>query len=343
MTISASRMRTSLTLISILVVVAPPPAAPNVTQEKINSPSQAVAAQAAATKAQDARRRRTLNVTVTDGKGGFATRLGREDFAVYDRGAPQQIVSFRAADEPLSVGILLDASGSMNSARGSKKRRAALLGDAVSKFVGRGRAGNEYFVVGFNQSPQMILEQTRDPEAVVRAADALSNLKTKGQTALYDACYLAIDKLSYGTHPRRSLLIVTDGQDNASRYKFTELRRLLMEQDVMVYAIGITGGVDDTALDVAGRAILEELAEVSGGLALFPENEKAFIDAAEHIALELRLQYSVVVEFAPSEKRDGWRELAVKVTPAVDKESKKKTKLYARTRKGFYDTPPGPR
>lgn len=290
---------------------------------------------------REAPRRRTLHVTVTDGQGRFAGGLGREAFAVYDRGAPLSIVSVGEPDAPVSVGIVVDASGSMRQTlRGKGSKGESAVRAAVSEFLGRGNAGNEYFVIGFNESPQLILDRTREHAPVLSALDALSARKPRGESALYDACRLALDKVSYGAHPKRALLVISDGLDNASRYKFKELRRALMEQDVTVYALGVVDMFSDySALNPAGRAILDELADVSGGLALFPSDDKEVRLAAGRIAVELRWQYPVGVEFAPSARKDGWHELEVKVAASADPVTKKSVKLHARTRRGFYEAP----
>lgn len=287
--------------------------------------------------------RRTLHVTVMDKQGRFAGGLEREAFTVYDRGKPRPVVSLEASDAPVSIGIVIDSSASMKSRLKRKDSQGlSRLGKAVAAFLEKGRAENEYFVIGFNQSPQLILDRTRDRAAVLGALDALTSDTAQGRTALYDSCVLALDKVSYGAHARRAVLLISDGVDTASRYTFADLRRRLMEQDVTLYAIGVTEGPYDLSmLDVVGRAILEELAGVSGGRVAVPEDDKQLVFAAENLAVELRWQYALGVEFAPSTKKDGWHEVEVKVASQPDRVKKKSVKLYARTRRGFYDSPRG--
>src|SRR5947208_2280802 len=117
-------------------------------------------------------------------------------------------------------------------------------------------------------------------------------LTTKNKTALYEACYLGVERVPRGTHPKRALLLISDGQDNNSRYTFNELRRVLKESDVVLYAIGILSNGDvGSGLGAEGQAILDELAAVSGGKAFYPRSAPEMDDIFEQIALELRHQY----------------------------------------------------
>jgi Ca-activated chloride channel family protein len=177
----------------------------------------------------------TFNVTVTDIYGRFVSGLSKNAFSIFDEKLPQEISHFSDEDSPVSVGILFDVSGSMS---GDKVRRAR---DALSHFIQTSHDRDEYFLIGFNSRAQLLMDRTRDGQSVL---DKLMFVQTKNNTALYDACYLGVERVQRGTHPKRALLLISDGQDNNSRYTFNELRRVLKESDVVLYAIGILGGSD---------------------------------------------------------------------------------------------------
>ena len=277
----------------------------------------------------------TLTVTVTDEKGRHLTGLSPESFTLLDGGRPREIVSFAGGDVPATVGVLLDASGSMLGGNRSARVREALLR------LLRERGGeDEFFLIAFNQSPQLLLGRTSDAGAVLAALDRYAAAEPKGQTALYDALYLALNQAERGRHRKRAVLLVTDGQDNMSRYKFEEVRRMLRESDVIVYAVGIVSPYDDSALDYGGRAVLEELAGLSGGRAYFPSTVKELEAAMEHLAAELRSQYMIgFVPAADAAKKDGWHGVRLKLGELRDARGKK-IKAVLRARAGFYDVPP---
>lgn len=307
--------------------------------------SSAVGGRAAAAQgpSEDSPPPRTLSVAVTDEKGNFIEGLRREDFAVFDGKRRQELVSFGDTNEPHTVGILLDSSGSMfspesNTLREKARRKYAMLAavkEAVSYFLSNSHPGNEYFLVAFNQSPQVLVESTTAVEDILSAVDRLAQGELKGQTALYDALYLALDKSARGRHSGRALLLFSDGQDNMSKYRFTEVRRALRESDTTLYAVGF---VDEFYDGLGGKEILEALTEASGGRALFPRNQKELSGAAAYFALEMRSRYKLGLAPGPSERKDGWHELKIKLADRLDPQGKK-IKLRLRAREGFYGTP----
>lgn len=266
----------------------------------------------------------TLTVTVTDTYGRFVTGLNQNAFQILDDKTPQQITFFSDEDAPVSLGVVFDVSGSMGGDKIAKAR------EAIAKFIDTSHSRDEYFLIGFNNRAQLLLDHTRDSDALL---DKLTFIQTKGQTALYDATYLGVERVSRGAHPKRAILLVSDGQDNSSRYTFTELRRLLKESDVIIYAVGIVDGHDDSALGYTGRAILEELAGVSGGKAFFPSTSAEMNDTFERIALELRTQYSI--GYRPTNfANDGkWHKLKIKVQPP-----RGFPRLFVRGREGYFAT-----
>jgi Ca-activated chloride channel family protein len=264
----------------------------------------------------------TLTVTVTDTYGRFVTGLGKNAFTIFDDKTQQEISFFSDEDAPVSLGVVFDVSGSMG---GDKIMRAR---EALSKFVDTSHSRDEYFLIGFNSRAQLLLDHTRDSDALLQK---LTFIQTKGQTALYDATYLGVERVTRGAHKKRAVLLISDGQDNSSRYTFSELKRLLKESDVIIYAVGIVSGADDSALGYGGRAILEELAGVSGGKAFFPSTGAEMNDTFERIALELRTQYSI--GYRPSSfANDGkWHKIKIKVQPP-----RGFPRLFVRGREGYF-------
>lgn len=277
---------------------------------------------------------RVLTVTVTDKQGEPLKGLTRESFTVLDGGRPSEIISFESGDMPATVGVLLDASGSFGGGK-----RLALVREAVRRFFKGCHPSDEFFLMAFNQHPQLVQGLTNDPAAVLAALDRYASSRPMGQTALYDTLYLALNQAERGRYTRRVVLLLTDGQDNVSTYTFKELRRQLAESDVLVYAVAISDPASgNSALDDAGRSILAELTKLSGGRAFYPETAKDLDVALESLARELRSQYAIV--FAPSAeaRKDGWHEVRVRLGEV--RAGGNKVKVEARARAGFYDVPP---
>jgi Ca-activated chloride channel family protein len=264
----------------------------------------------------------TLTVTVTDTFGRFVTGLGKNAFTVFDDKSQQEITFFSDDDAPVSLGIVFDVSGSMGGEKINKAR------EALAKFVETSHARDEYFLIGFNNRAQLLLDHTRDSDALLQK---LTFVQTRGQTALYDATYLGVERVTRGAHPKRAILLISDGQDNSSRYTFSELRRLLKESDVIIYAIGIVSTGDDSQLGYGGRAILEELAGVSGGKAFFPSTGAEMNDTFERIALELRTQYSIGYRPTSFANDGKWHKIKIKVQPP-----RGFPRLFVRGREGYF-------
>jgi Ca-activated chloride channel homolog len=271
----------------------------------------------------------TLTLTVTDQYGRYVSGLNKNAFTVIDNNQEQEITFFSDTDAPISIGILFDVSGSMN---GEKIQRAR---KALERFINTSHPMDEYFLIAFNTRAQLLLDRTRDGEAVL---NKLTLVQPKQNTALYDACYLGIERVTRGSHQKKALLIISDGQDNSSRYTFGEVRRLMKEADVTVYAVGIIDGSDSSsALGIQGQSFLDELAGVTGGKSFYPQTNVEMDEIFERIALELRHQYSI--GYTPKDfTLDGkWRKVKVKVKPP-----RGLPRLIVRSREGYYATPNTP-
>ena len=268
----------------------------------------------------------TVTVTVTDTYGRYVSGLGKGAFTILDEKKPQEITYFSDDDSPVSVGVIFDVSGSMG---GDKIKRAR---DALSKFIQTSHNMDEYFLIAFNSRAQLLLDKTRDGNQVL---DKLTFVQTRNNTALYDACYLGVEKVQRGAHPKRALLLISDGQDNNSRYTFGELRRLLKESDVTLYGIGILSGSDaGSSMGMEGQGILDELASVSGGKAFFPRSNAEMDDIFEQIALELRHQYSIGYKPLNFTNDGRWHKIKVRVTPP-----RGLPRLFVRSKEGYYAVP----
>jgi Ca-activated chloride channel family protein len=268
----------------------------------------------------------TLTLTVTDLYGRYVSGLGKNAFTIYDNNEQQEIEYFSDSDAPVSIGILFDVSGSMS---GEKIRKAQ---KALERFINTSHPSDEYFLIAFNNRAQLLMDRTRDGDAVLRK---LTLVQPKSNTALYDAVYLGVERVTRGTHQKKAMLIISDGQDNASRYNFGEVRRLMKESDVVTYAVGIMDGGDaGTVLGMQGQAFLDELTSVSGGKSFYPQSDVEMDEIFERIALELRHQYSIGYtpkNFTPDGK---WRKVKVKVKPP-----RGLPRLTVRNREGYYATP----
>ncbi|MEO5860067.1 MAG: VWA domain-containing protein [Pyrinomonadaceae bacterium] len=268
----------------------------------------------------------TLTLTVTDLYGRYVSGLTKQAFTVQDDGKDQEITFFSDSDAPASVGILFDVSGSMSGEKIAKAR------NALSKFINTSHPSDEYFLIAFNKRAQLLLDRSRDGEAVLQK---LTLVQPKNNTALYDAVYLGLERVSRGTHQKKALLIISDGQDNASRYNFGEVKRLMKESDIVTYAVGILGGGDSSSqAGMMGQAFLDELTSVTGGRSFYPNGDAELDEIFERIAIELRHQYSIGYT-PPNFNPDGkWHKVKVKVKPP-----RGISRLTVRSREGYYATP----
>ena len=246
-----------------------------------------------------------IPVTVTDPLNRFVTGLEKENFRVFEEKVEQKIQQFSSEDAPLSVGLVFDTSGSM----GSKLEKAR---QAVAEFLKTMNPEDEAFLVEFNDRAEMVVGFTRSSEEI---QNKLTFTQSKGRTALLDAVYMALHTMKKAHNSRKALLIISDGGDNSSRYTESEIKNLVREADVQIYAIGIFEPVSArgrTAEEMGGPGLLQEISEQTGGRAFGVENLGELPDIAAKIGLELRNQY--ILGYSPSnQERDG-KYRKVKVT-----------------------------
>jgi Ca-activated chloride channel homolog len=262
----------------------------------------------------------TLTITVTDGYGRLVTGLEKDHFEIFDNKIKQNIEFFSTEDAPISMTLIFDRSGSM-------KEKISRSLNSVRRFINSSNEKDEYSLVTFSNSAKLSSDFTRNSEELI---SSLVMSETKGSTALFDAVYIGLEKARLGRHAKKAVLILSDGQDNNSRYSLKELKKLCKESDVMVYAIGILDRFSNDPLELEGRWILEDLASLTGGKAFFPSNDAELHDAIMQIALELRRQYSI--GFSPNSTGDGkWHKLKIKLNPPKGLGS-----LAVRGREGYF-------
>ncbi|MBI3279760.1 MAG: VWA domain-containing protein [Acidobacteria bacterium] len=247
-----------------------------------------------------------INVTVTDPLNRFVTGLDKEHFKLFEDKAEQTIGYFSSEDAPLSVGLVFDASGSMGS-KLSKSRQAAV------QFFKLANPEDEFFLIQFNDKPELMVPFTTNTEEI---QNRLTFTQSKGKTALLDGVYMALNLMKKAHNPRKAILILSDGGDNSSRYTESEIKNLIREADVQVYAIGIyepLAGRGRTAEELAGPGLLSEIAEQTGGRHFPVENPNELPDVAAKIGIVLRNQY--VLGYTPTNLvKDGkYRKVQVKL------------------------------
>jgi VWFA-related protein len=236
-----------------------------------------------------------IPVSVTDTWNHPITGLDKSSFRVFDSNVEQQIVHMTLDDTPLAVGLVFDTSASMK--RKLPKARAAL-----AEFLETANPEDEFFLVEFNDTANLVHSFTAEPEDI---RTQLASRAAHGRTALLDAIGLAMREVKKSDRPRKAILIISDGGDNRSRYTESEVRNLVRESDVLIYAMGIfESGFGMTEEEIAGPALLQDITEQSGGRIFPVRNLNDLPDVAAKIGLELHNRY--VLAYVPSNlERDG--------------------------------------
>jgi len=259
-----------------------------------------------------------LHATVVDEKKRIVTDLARNDFAVFENGQPQQITSFDRRDIPVSLGIVIDNSGSMRD-----KRPA--VNQAALNLVRSSNPNDEVFIVNFNDEYYLDQDFTADLKLM---SEGLGKIDSRGGTALYDAVVASADHLKKSAKlEKRVLLVVTDGEDNASRESLEQaIRRLEQEDGPTVYTIGILG----EERQKRARRALATLAERTGGVSFFPKDIGEVDAISKAVAHDIRNQYIIGYKPSLQKAEGGYR------TVRVEARAPGHGKLMVRTRTGYY-------
>ena len=262
-----------------------------------------------------------LHATVVDQKQRLVTNLDRTAFTVYEDGRPQVLTSFRRDDVPVALGIVIDNSGSM------REKRAA-VNQAALNLVRASNPRDEVFIVNFNDDAWLDQDFTSD---IAKLREGLEHIESRGGTALYDAVVAAADHLEKGGKlEKKVILVVTDGEDNASRESLEQaIRKLQDENGPSVYSIGILG--DDREAHRAKRA-LTALALQTGGVAFFPKDISEVDSISRAVAHDLRNQYTLGYRPSNPQSNGGYRSVHVEAHAGGY------GKLQVRTRSGYYAT-----
>jgi Ca-activated chloride channel family protein len=240
----------------------------------------------------------SLNVSVTDQFGRLVTGLRKEHFEVYDDKVKQHIAHFTSMDVPLSIGIIYDVSGSMGSTIGGSFQ-------ALRHFIETSHEDDDFFLIVFNDRARLVEDFTTSADTLL---GRLMIVKPKNSTAFYDAVYLGLEKVLQGRHERKALLIISDGEDNNSRYSHKEVRERARESGVMIYGIALPGPHG------YGIGVMSHVAGFTGGRSFSPgQDGMNFGDICIRIALELRHQYSL--GFYPTDAKSDakWHRVKVRI------------------------------
>ncbi len=258
-----------------------------------------------------------VKVAVTDPLNRYVTGLEKEHFRIFEDKVEQTIVHFTQETAPVSVGILFDVSASMkeNNNIGNAK-------NAILRFLETGNPDDEYFLIEFNQTTTLVQDFT-NAGSTIQSSVAFG--QPRGRTAIYDAVYMGLEKCKEGRNEKKALILVTDGEDNSSRYSAAEVREFARETDVQIYAIGQEGKLG------YGRSEIQNIVAMTGGRAFFPNNFSELDYYIDLVHAELRNQY--VLGYIPTNKaHDGkWRRIRVKLEPPEGL-----PKLIVRAKEGYY-------
>jgi Ca-activated chloride channel family protein len=264
----------------------------------------------------------TLNAWVTDPHNRYVTDLTPERFQLFEDKVEQKIENVSSEDIAASVGIILDVSGSM-------KDKLAKARDAALTFLKMGNRNDEYFLIEFSDRARVVQDFTGSTSNL---QSRLVFTEAKGRTSLFDAIYLGLEKLKQGTNPRKALLLITDGEDNRSRYTYSNVRQFLREQDVQVHSIGILSSTDPSiSYGWSSRALLEKLSDETGGLAFFPDSVNELQGMCSTIAIAMQHQYFIAYRSTNTVKDGRWRKLTLKITSP-----KGAGRLHVKARNGYY-------
>jgi Ca-activated chloride channel family protein len=270
-----------------------------------------------------------LPVSVTDKEGDTVEGLTQNNFQVLEDNVAQEITLFKHEDVPLSMGLVIDSSGSM-------KNKKEKVHSAALSFVKESNPDDETFIVAFDDQAWLQQDFTGSLGDLV---DALENLDPRLETALYDAIYLSVDHVRKGRLNKKVLLLISDGEDTSSKWGFNKvLEHVQQAKDVTIYAVGIldendsrSGGLFGRSPQKKAREALKEIAELTGGQAYFPKSIDEVAEICKRIARDLRNQYTV--GYLSNSKQDGgWRTIRVNVLNPP----KSAGKIAVKTRTGYF-------
>jgi Ca-activated chloride channel family protein len=260
-----------------------------------------------------------LHATAQDHHGALVSGLGQDSFQVYEDGALQQIKYFSHEDIPVTVGLVIDNSGSMGA------KRSDVIAAALA-FARSSNPQDQMFVVNFNEHVRFGLPgNTPFTDQVSQLEIALSTINTNGETALYDAVAVALEHLKQGDRDKKVLIVISDGGDNASRHNLEQIRALAQQADAIIYTIGLFDEADDDR----NPQVLRQLAQDTGGEVFLPQSLKEAVPVCERIARDIRDQYTIA--YVPANRKQDGTYRGIKVKASAPGRGR----LLVRTRAGY--------
>ena len=263
-----------------------------------------------------------LDVSVKDAAGGYVSGLSKDNFSVYEDGKPQTITQFASQDAPVSIGIVVDESGSM------RPKRPEVITAAMA-LIQSSNPQDEVFIINFNEKVYRGLQDTllfTDDRNKLR--EALWSTTPQGRTALYDALFAALRQLDWGRRDKKTLVLISDGGDNVSTHKFRDVMQQVERSLATIYTVGVFDQDDPDR----NPGMLRDLARVSGGVAYFPQKLEDVVPICRGIAKDIRNRYTIAYVPAGDSGKTQIRHVKV-VASAPDH-----GKLIARTRTSYLYT-----
>jgi Ca-activated chloride channel family protein len=245
-------------------------------------------------------------VTVNDAANRTVKGLTKDNFTILEDGEPQQIRHVWREDIPISVGILVDVSGSMS-------KNIDEVREAVAELFENGNPNDDYFVITFSDRPKLLADTT---QSIGTIQAQIGSAKVGGYTAVLDAIYMGMEKLKNARYERRALVIISDGEDNVSRHKLHQVKSMVQESDAQIYAIRILDalpffrGIEERL----GNRVLSEITGATGGRMLSIDSPSQLATAAATVSEELRNQYVVAYRAKNSTPDGKWHKLKVRAT-----------------------------
>jgi Ca-activated chloride channel homolog len=260
-----------------------------------------------------------VKVSVTDPLNRYVTGLEKEHFKVYEDKVEQAIIHFHQQSAPISVGLIFDVSGSMKDNNNIKKAKSAIV-----RFLESGNPEDEYFLITFNQKTTLVQSFTSQSASL---QSDVAFQKPGGRTAMYDAVYMGLDTIKGAKNEKKALILITDGEDNSSRYTSSEVREFAKESDVQIYAIGEEGNLG------YGRSEIQNIVGMTGGRTFFPNSFNELDYYIDLVHAELRTQY--VLGYIPTNRvhNGKWRRIRIKLDAPQGL-----PKLIIHAKEGYYAT-----
>jgi Ca-activated chloride channel homolog len=273
-----------------------------------------------------------VHTSVTDKNGLFVTGLKKDNFKLFEDNVTQNISSCSQEDVPVSLGIVIDTSGSMRD-KIDNVNKAALA------FIRASNPDDEEFLIGFNSEVELLEDYTSDIDLIT---DTLNNTIVTGGTALYDAIYLATQKAQSGSKPKKAIIVITDGEDRDSYYKLDEMVAKVQESDVQIYSIGFLNAAPEKGLfgrwsksePEKAHDALQRISEETGAKAFFPKDISEIHGIVSQVARELRSQYSISYTSTNGARDGTWRRLKVLLDLPIA------SSLHVRYRSGYFAAKP---